>query len=155
MRLILFAFGILFLINGMAFGDEIFSLDCKQGGSITVDSSGFSYDESTGDFSIVFQGNNCIDEHGLSINGTFTISGSFIPLSETTAQLSANSTINVSLSESGNSRNLNCNGSINGTYNFSTEVFDGNTGLDCSGSGSFKQSFIELLMIGPLSIIPE
>lgn len=154
MRLILFAFGILFLINGMAFGDEIFSLDCEQGGTITVDSSGFSYDESTGDFSIVFQLNNCIDEEGMSIDGTSTISGSFIPLSGTTAQLSANSTIHVSLSESVNSRNLNCNGSINGTYDFSTEVFDGNTDLNCSGSGSFKKSFINLLMQGPVSMMP-
>ena len=137
----------------MAFGDEIFSIDCKQGGSITVDSSGFSYNESTGAFSIVFQVNNCIDEHGMSIDGTSTISGSFT-LSETTAQLSANSTINASVSESGNSHNLNCNGSINGTYDFSTEVFDGNTGLNCSDSGSLKQDFIELLMIGPLSIMP-
>lgn len=91
----------------------------------------------------------------MSIDGTFTISGSFIPLSETTAQLSANSTIDVSLSESGNSRNLNCNGSINGTYDFSTEVFDGNTGFNCSGSGSFNRNFIDLLIKGPLSsIIP-
>lgn len=155
MRISLFALGLLLLTFGTASGETIFTAPCEHGGSISVDSSGFSYNPSTGDFSIIFQADNCGVDEFMSINGRTYISGTYRVLSETMAQIEANSEINVEITDSGKSRSVNCSGGLSGTYNFSDEVFDGNMNItNCSGSGRVGVDLFDLLIKGPMHLIP-
>lgn len=155
MRISLFVSGLLLLIVGVASGETIFTAPCEQGGSISVDSSGFSYDPSTGAFSITFQVDNCGVDEFMSVNGRTAISGTYRILSETMAQIEANSEINAEVTDSGKSRSVNCAGRLSGTYNFSDEVFDGDMNIThCSGSGRVGVHFLDLLVAGPIHLIP-
>ncbi len=155
MRISLFTIGLLLLILGVASGETIFTAPCKHGGSISVDSSGFSYNPSTGAFSITFQADNCGVDELMSIHGRTAISGTYSVLSETMAQIEANSEINVMITDSGKSRSVNCSGGLSGTYNFSDEVFDGDMNITvCSGSGRVEVDFLDLLIAGPMHLIP-
>lgn len=151
MKIIHMLLSLMFLMSSIASGEVIFSMDCDNGGNITVDSNEFSYNESSGEFSILFHFNNC----GL-VNGTSSISGTFIPSNQTMASISANYSADITITEDGVSRSINCNGSMTGTYDFSTEAFSvsGSSGVNCSTSGTVKENFIKLLFHGPLSLLP-
>ncbi len=91
----------------------------------------------------------------MSVHGTTAISGTYRELSETMAQIEANSEINVEITDSGKSRSVNCSGGLSGTYNFTDEVFDGDMNVtDCSGSGRVGVDFLDLLIAGPMHLIP-
>lgn len=156
MKIIHMLLSLMFLMSSIASGEVIFSMDCDNGGNITVDSNEFSYNESSGEFSILFHFNNCDLVNGDLVNGTSSISGTFIPSNQTMASISANYSADITITEDGVSRSINCNGSMTGTYDFSTEAFSvsGSSGVNCSTSGTVKENFIELLFQGPLSLLP-
>lgn len=143
------------MILGNASGETLYLSNCEFGGSVTVDSSDFSYNPSRWDFSIIFRFNDCGVE-GETVNGSSTISGHYETFSETLAQIYVSSELNGTITEDGNSRTFTCNGTISGIYDFSTEVFDGNSNItNCSSSGKkIREGFVGLLMTGPIDMIP-
>lgn len=137
-------------ISGISYGETIFEAPCEQGGSITVDSSGFSYDPMSGTYSIIFQANDCVDDMGIKFNGTISSSGTFQFINETTANVDVNTAMNVNVTVNGSAFNVsNCSGRYEGTYDLSTERLSGGMNLNCSASGDMNNIDIVSLLLGP------
>lgn len=131
---------------GTSYGETIFESPCDQGGSITVDSSGFSYNPMSGAYSIIFQANDCVDDMGIKFNGTISSSGTFQLINDTTADVVVNTTMNATGTVNGSTFNLsNCNGRYEGVYDLSTESLNGSMNINCSASGNMNRNIFELL----------
>ncbi len=154
MRKIIFYFFLFFIfLGGLSYGETIFEAPCENGGSITVDSSGFSYNQATGEYSIVFQINNCKEDEYTEISGTLTSSGLFHFTAETQAHVVINTSGNVtyrchSCPDNGPITN-SCSGHYEGTYDLNNETLDGNYSLHCNGSSNRYEIKLFSLLLGP------
>jgi hypothetical protein len=111
------------------------------GGSIAVTGD---YNPVTAAFTANFVETNC-QIGDVTTNGTFTSSGTFLFTSDSTANVSVTYSFQTSELSGGGSLTDSCSGTLIGTYNTSTEFFQGSGTKNCTGSGGGVVSIVDLL----------